>query len=202
MMKKLYILSLLFGLFSCKGENAKTVQIEHNHIEFDDSVKIQFTDIIPENTPDSIKVSIIDQIISNIDGDSSLVKIETVDSLKTPIIGLFRNDSLLRIYKGHYPNNQKHPMFADYSYTTYYFIKDTVVYSKTECRVSQVSGRCSSVYISEESYYYNGQLIYETVDDQTGDGLCGCGRLLKPRKGVNYDYIKELKKIINTTNKP
>ncbi len=212
MMKELFILSIIFGLFSCKGVNTSTEEVAQNHINSDRDLEILFTDIIPEHLSDSLKVDIMNHLVSNIDTDSSLITKEAADSAGIPVIGFFKNDSLLKILIGNYTSNRPDAIFGSYDYTTFYFLMDTLIYSKHECKHASLrTGSCNSVYLSIESYYYNGRKISEIVDDQIGDyWSCGCGMSpkvmtqidKKSRESINYGYIEELKELINTANKP
>jgi len=209
MMKKLYILTILFGLLSCNEENSNVNQDEHNHHKEDNSIEVLFTDVIPENVPDSVKIDIIDQLVSEIDMDSSLTEIKTVDSLEIPLLGFYRNDSLVKILKGYSPHSDfdAQSKFIDRNYTSFYFLMDTLVFSRQECSNYQQTGRCNPVYISVDSYYYNEQIIAEIVHDQIGQyWSCGCGIFPEyiPQKDksnqINYDMIREMKSILNTAN--
>ena len=210
MIKKLYILSILFGLLSCSEENSNVNQDKHNQPEEDSSIEILFTDVIPENVTDSVKIAIIDQLVSEIDIDSSLTEIKTVDSLEFPLLGFYRNDSIVKILKGYtpHPDFDAKSKFIDRNYTSYYFLMDKLVYSRTECSNYQQTGSCNPVYLSIDSYYYNGQMIAEMVDDQIGQyWSCGCGMPPKvtdknSRERITYEFIERLKKLINTANKP
>jgi|SRR5690554_146171 len=210
MMTKLYILTILFGLLSCSEGNSNVNQDKNNHHKEDNSIEVLFTDVIPENVKDSVKIDIIDQLVSEIDMDSTLTEIKTVGSLEIPLLGFYRNDSLVKILKGHtpLPDFDAQSKFINRNYTSYYFLMDTLVFSRYECSNYQQTGSCNPVYISIDSYYYNGQIITEIVDDQIGQyWSCGCmSPVFFPQKDkgkskqVNYDMIREMKIILNTAN--
>lgn len=211
-MKKLYIFSILIGLLSCNEEISGRNNDVHGNTKVENKIPKLFSDVIPENAPDSTKVNMIDQLISDIDLDSSLIEIKTVDSLEIPIVGYFRNDSLVKIVKGNKPFRlfDSRPKFTNYRYNSYYFLMDTLIYSKSECNNFQHTGSCNSVYISIDSYYYNGRIISEIIDDQIGQfWRCGCGIPpndlapidRKTRKSINYQYIEGLKELINTAKR-
>lgn len=206
-------MSILIGLISCNEETSDVYHEEHKDNKVDKRTVKLFTDVIPENVPDSTKVDMIDQLISVIDKDSSLIEVKTVDSLEIPIVGFFRNDSLVKIIKGTYPGVKFDTRFSalGYRYSVYYFLMDSLIHSRYECNSYQQTGRCNPVFISVDSYYYNRQIISEIVDDQIGPyWSCGCGmppKVIdqiekKSRESINYEYIDELKEIINTANKP
>lgn len=211
-MKRLYIVSILIGLLSCDEETSGRNHDEHGRIKVDNGMPKLFSDVIPENAPDSAKVNMIVQLISDIDTDSSLIEIKTVDSLEIPIVGFFRNDSLVKIVRGNSPFGlfDSKPKFTNYRYNNYYFLMDTLIYSKSECNNFQHTGSCNPVYISIDSYYYNGRLISEIIDDQIGQyWRCGCGippNSLAPierktRERIDYQHIEWLKGLINTAKR-
>lgn len=205
-------MSILFGLLSCNEEISSVNHEEHDNTKVDNRTVKLFTDVIPEHVPDSTKVFMINQLISDIDNDSSLIEVKTVDSLEIPIAGFYRNDSLVKILKGTFPGVKFDTRLSalGYKYSAYYFLMDSLIHSRYECNSYQQTGRCNPVFISVDSYFYNGQIISEIVDDQIGQyWSCGCGmppKVIdqidkKPREGINYEYVEGLKKLINTANK-
>ncbi|MGK0389779.1 MAG: hypothetical protein ACI94Y_002524 [Maribacter sp.] len=170
---------------------------------------IQFTDIIPINMPDSSKVEIIEQLVSEIDMDISLTHIDIVDSLNPSIHAFYRNDTLVKIVQGNMP------LFAietfcmmRTNYSQYYFHMDSLICAQYKCSRYQQTGRCNPVSIFIHSIVYNSQVIFQEIDDKIGQYYsCGCGfspsfRLEKEdRTKFNYDTINRLKEKVREAGK-
>ena len=159
MIKQIQIVFCILIFISCNAEEKSKINSDNlnnqDSLIIDETNQIQFADIIPENISDSSKVEIIKQWVNEIDTDTMLIHKRVTDSIHSQIELFYRNDTLVKIIKGHPPGLMlKTPNFLTHNYTAYYFLMDTLICSKFECNSYQQTGRCNPVAISRSSIIY------------------------------------------------
>jgi hypothetical protein len=196
-MKQIQIVFCLLILISCNEtvENKSNSESQKNQ---DSSIigaihQIRFTDIIPENTSDSLKTEIIKQLVNDIDIDTLLMHKVISDSLNSDVYVFYRNDTMVKI-------GQRH--------MSYYFLKDRLILARYRCIFNQHTGRCDPVSAFSDFYFYNKKVINQTHDIRIKYpyGGCGCRDLSPYEKKDNiakYETIttteiNRLKELIKT----
>ena len=212
MIKHIQILFCVLIFISCNETEKNNLNSERlnnqDSLIIEENNRILFIDIIPENISDSSKTEIINELINEIDTDTSLVHRQANDSINLNIELFYRNDTLVKIINGNYPGlTLKTPNMLNHNYTAYYFSMDTLICSRYECNSYQQTGRCNPVAISVFSFIYNRKIISQKIDDKIGQyHMCGCGfssglKINKEGKTeVDYNKVKYLIEIGNTAN--
>lgn len=110
MIKLIQFILCILIFVSCSGTETNIPKtVNQNPSKIEEPEPMNFSDIIPENYPDSLKIHIISQLVDEMRKDTNMVHTEIEDTLNSRLYAYYRNDSLQMISKG---------------YVTYYFLMD------------------------------------------------------------------------------
>ena len=128
---------------------------------------------------ESHEVSIINQLINEIDRDTSLKLQLFTDSLGTKA-AYFGNDTLIKVLTGKSIDSTFENFLSlldnrGYEYFTYYYISNNLVAVNYECASFESTSSCNPISISSKFYFKEQRLIGQEHADNVGRYfLCGC----------------------------
>lgn len=178
-MRKIFLLILhILMASSCnQSRQENTKNTDDPNSDNDVKKELKFTDVIPNNLSDSLKAEVLLDLVTKIDEDTTLIQIQYLDSLGSNILAFYREDSLVKIITGLYPeaiNNVKLNVM-DINYNAYYFFMDTLISMYYECNRNQHTGRCNPVSASSKFYFYHNKIISQKHDVNIAYPYWACG---------------------------
>lgn len=204
MVKLFTAFSLILLLFSCQEpQNHRQKSVKKTEA----IAPVLFTDLIPQHLSDSAKINLIKHYVKRIENDSTLSHVTLSDSLNVQLHAFYRNDSLVKIIDGSlFPEpfeTNLNPLRN--RHTSYYFLKDSLIFSHYSCSSWMQTGRCSPVSISIRTSIYLQHILHQEVDNKIGPYVgCGCG--FPPFGGQNdpryvAQYFAQIKQVIERVKK-
>jgi hypothetical protein len=213
MMKTVQILVLLLTIVAC---NEERVNMKNESQQKEDVKPLQFSDIIPDNISDSAKSNKLNEMVKNIEFDTTLTKKNFSDSSDLKITGYFKNDALVKIMMGVFfdnsfgtiPNVTSYDLNTYYyNFKTYYFFMDKFICLKYECNNYQNTGLCNPVSARSMFYFYFDSVIGQNhnVNIDYPYDACGCQDLSHYEKNnkmnelevATIKEVERLEKVIN-----
>ena len=195
------------SMVSCNGNDS--IEFNSESLQTQEKSEVEqpnYNDIVPENISDSLKIEIFNDVIEEIDFDSTLIRKKIRDSTGKLIYTFYRNNALVKAIEGKSPEFSIDTLsIFGTNYNTYYFLMDSLIKLKYTCSYLQQTGSCNPVSAASFFYFYNGEIINEShYNNIEGYIHCGCHDLsfnspLKNRE-IFLDEIKAVKGIIKTIN--
>lgn len=207
MSKPILLLICILGFISCaevqtEGLNSEA-SVSADSLSIEIAKPLTFTDVIPESLSDTAKVEMIAKLINEVNQDTSLMYLQTTDSLDKVIFALYRADTLVKIIEGAYPYLVLEGALKslNLNYTEYYFLKDSLIASRYSCSTFKHTAMCNPVSVIVFSIYYNQRIISQAIEDHVSSyPFCGCDAPVFNRAddGFIYPNYKRIDYLKNT----
>ncbi len=200
-MRRIYLLFSIILLASCtdsKNELDTEAHILDNKAEEILPDSVLFTSIIPEHETDSIKIERIQEIVDRIDADSMEVRI-CKDSAAS-IWGFYQNDTLVKMVTGV-------PFSFGTAGSTFYFLKNQLIFRKDICRSNRVSAMCDPTVVTKSAYFYKRRILHQESEATRKNGPgCGCNLPVYTVKSFDatmvFQAIEQLKAKLENDSVP